>query len=590
MAVVFPAVTPREKPLEVKASAVGQGGMWSFIQPGEGAYWPDLSVTEWLARSPGLRVTRSGGRGLLHSLFLRGGGSGDTLFLLDGVPLNDPATPGESFDLSLLDSLELENLEILRGAGVSWGGPGGLNGVVRLRGARGAGRANGSFLLDTLGGGRGRFSFGVGHEQASLRLGLGVVSARDYAADPVAGHRERDAHLQYTLQIKPWLRLGNGLEVEGTLRWAVARTDLDEVALVGAVDDGDFQQRRRRDVAALRLRYEPSDGCWEQGLLFWVLRTKQRWENGPAHPDTQAEPFKSGSDGRRGGFSWSLGWRPARGHSGLLELEVERRRLRNTQGPAHDLRRVARFSWRLERGSYLVSAGLRLLHLPRAGKAFAWNLSGEMETPLTGLYLSGAVGRQLKAPSLFNLYDPRYGNPELRVERSLAWDTGLIYRSERWRWSGSFYSSRLRNRVGFQDGRYLNVQREKLQGIEAAVSLQATPGLEFYADYTLSRAHAAARELPRRGYARLNLGSRWRHNALDLGVHLRHEGRRLDLGGRLPSYAVLGLRVGRRLQPRLELFLQMDNVLDKNYQEVAGYWSPGITVHAGLRLSAERKP
>lgn len=582
----MPWVLAEGQPLEVTAVSEAFSGppgiAHTLLDPGEGAYWPGLSPAELLARVPGLQVTRTGGRGGLGSLYVRGGGSGDTLFLLDGVPLNEPNAPGNAFDLSLLDPVDLERLELLRGPGAHWSGPPGLGGVVHLRGARGAGDTAGSLFLDTLGGGSGRFAFGIGDDRAALRVGLGVVGARDYVADPAAGHRERDEHLQYTLQLRPSWRPVPGLELGGTLRWSAADTDLDDYT-VGVVDDADYRQRRRRGLVSLRLLHRPSGGTWEQRFLLWHVRGKHHFENGPAQPDSDGEPFSSVLNGRREGLSWNLAWRPAAGHRGLLELEAERQRLGGIAG-ARGLRRGARLAWRLDVRRYAVEAGLRLVRLRRAGTVFTWNLNGRLQTPLPGLSLLGAAGSTLQAPSLFSLYDPRYGNPGLRAERGVGWDAGLAYRLSRLSWEGRFYSTRLRDRLDFMEGRYLNLRREKLRGVETALKLQASPGLRLYADYTLSLARAAGRALPRRGYARLNVGARWRRGALDLGVHLRHEGRRRGLNGRLPSYTVLALRAGRRLRPRLEVFLQVENSLNKDYQEIEGYWSPGLSVRAGLRL------
>src|SRR5678815_1601436 len=50
------------------------------------------------------------------SLFLRGATDKYTLILLDGIPLNEPAGVGGSFDLRLLSLDNIERIEILKGS------------------------------------------------------------------------------------------------------------------------------------------------------------------------------------------------------------------------------------------------------------------------------------------------------------------------------------------------------------------------------------------------------------------------------------------------------------------------------------------
>ncbi len=50
------------------------------------------------------------------SLYLRGATDKYTLILLDGIPLNEPAGVGGSFDLRLLSLDNIERIEILKGS------------------------------------------------------------------------------------------------------------------------------------------------------------------------------------------------------------------------------------------------------------------------------------------------------------------------------------------------------------------------------------------------------------------------------------------------------------------------------------------
>ena len=76
----------------------------------------DASVTDLLRGVPGLQVTQPGGRGGVASLFLRGGEPNFTVFMIDGVEVNDPNnTRGGSFDLATLSLDAVQRIEIVRG-------------------------------------------------------------------------------------------------------------------------------------------------------------------------------------------------------------------------------------------------------------------------------------------------------------------------------------------------------------------------------------------------------------------------------------------------------------------------------------------
>ncbi len=91
------------------------------------------SVLALLEEVPGVAVARNGGLGLQGSLFVRGGESNFARILVDGVPVNEP---GGEYNLGPLLPLELERIEVVRGATSSLYGTDALAGVVHLVTAR----------------------------------------------------------------------------------------------------------------------------------------------------------------------------------------------------------------------------------------------------------------------------------------------------------------------------------------------------------------------------------------------------------------------------------------------------------------------
>lgn len=66
------------------------------------------------------------------SIFLRGASGNYTLILLDGVPLNDPAGIGGSFDIRLIPLEQIERIEILKGSQSTLYGANAIAGVINI--------------------------------------------------------------------------------------------------------------------------------------------------------------------------------------------------------------------------------------------------------------------------------------------------------------------------------------------------------------------------------------------------------------------------------------------------------------------------
>jgi outer membrane cobalamin receptor len=71
-------------------------------------------VSDALCDVPGLAVNRSGTFGALTQVRIRGAEGNQTLVIIDGVKMNDPAG-GDEFDFSTLLASDIERIEVLRG-------------------------------------------------------------------------------------------------------------------------------------------------------------------------------------------------------------------------------------------------------------------------------------------------------------------------------------------------------------------------------------------------------------------------------------------------------------------------------------------
>lgn len=80
----------------------------------------------------GLDVYSDGPIGQKTSIFLRGTNSNHTLVLLNGIPINDPASPKGMYDFGYDFLFGLQKIEIYKGANGAIFGPGAIGGAINL--------------------------------------------------------------------------------------------------------------------------------------------------------------------------------------------------------------------------------------------------------------------------------------------------------------------------------------------------------------------------------------------------------------------------------------------------------------------------
>lgn len=78
------------------------GDSVTLIEPDEVRASQKLAVSDLLATTPGITVSRNGGLGTTTQLRIRGAESDQTVVLIDGVKLNDPSSAGGGFDFGNL--------------------------------------------------------------------------------------------------------------------------------------------------------------------------------------------------------------------------------------------------------------------------------------------------------------------------------------------------------------------------------------------------------------------------------------------------------------------------------------------------------
>ena len=228
----------------------------------------------------------------------------------------------------------------------------------------------------------------------------------------------------------------------------------------------------------------------------------------------------------------------------------------------------------------------------------SWRATGAFLIPETDTKLRASGGTGGKAPTLFQLFAPTFGTPDLRPERSIGWDAGMdqAFFGGRARLSATVFGNWFDDLIEFNGllarNNYYNVTRARTYGVELEGEVVLVPGLlRLTGAYTYLHARDEKTNLTlarrpsdvgRLGLAITPLPGLLVEPRLTL-VSERFSGAGETL--RLPPYARLDLYAEYRIDETWRIFGRIENITDARYQEVLNYGTTGRAAYAGLSVT-----
>jgi iron complex outermembrane receptor protein len=480
----------------------------STIDAGEIEAKHELSLTEALRGTPGVRVQQQGSPGALTTLRLRGQRNFDTALLLDGLRVRDAGDINGSA-LSLMTDLSpvaLDRVEVLRGAGSSIYGTHAIGGVVNMITAVGSPgfHMNAGFDGGSLATYRERIEASGGNELLGFNLGVNRVDVRNgIDGDDAYGNTGFAGRLQFnptpSIMIAGNLygNIANARVNDNPFPLPAAFTSTQRFpdAVEGVTFQPDFnnpdQGRRNRLLAGSgRFSHIVSDTV-SYSVAYQRVSSNRRNYNGPAVDPRFASFVPFGDfeflninrgnidtvDGRVN-FSFS--------RSNLLTagFEFERESLFQSSQPSFttfnnttDRQRtfavfgqdqLSFFDDRLRlsigvRGQwYRISSADRPGFLQ--GRDTESSITGDGSIAYfirrSGTKLRAHVGNGFRAPSLFERFGEgtfgsagivRFGDPTLRAEQSISVDGGFDQRlaNDKVLFGATYFYTRLQRAIAF---------------------------------------------------------------------------------------------------------------------------------------------
>jgi vitamin B12 transporter len=260
---------------------------------------------------------------------------------------------------------------------------------------------------------------------------------------------------------------------------------------------------------------------------------------------------------------------------------------------------------------WFTTLGVRVDDHDRFGTEATYRFTTAYLVKQTGTKIRGSYGSGFRSPSLYELYAPALplwsflgGNANLKPEKSTGWDIGVEQTLQimKTHLSVTWFRNDFKDMIRYMtdsatwNSYYDNVDKAHSQGIELTASLQPLDELAFKATYTYTEAKddtsgsaTYGKHWAYRPKNKLTFDANYSFlKKANLNLGLVYVGTRYsdaDNNNKMKDYLLVNLAGSYDITKNLQVFGRVDNLFDRQYEEVAGYGTPGIGAYGGVKVS-----
>ena len=536
-------------------------------------------VMELLRLESGIDMARSGGPGQATSLFMRGTNSNHVLVLIDGVRAAS-ATTG-AFAWAQMSASQIERIEIVRGPRASLYGSDAIGGVINIFTRK----------PQELTAGIEAGSYGTTNINAGLATGKKrrfTLNAENRSTDGFSAQNEKgsdfnpddDGYDNTSVTASLLYPLGDDISFKFDGWVSDGETEFDQ----GVTDS-------QNETFGLTIKTHSTD-TWSH--VFRAGYAKDDLDTRSAFPSAILT--------RRRTVEWQNDITVGNDSLLTLGLSYIRDMARNTDNSVDVIvfdkgttDKAVFADWQSAYNTNDYQLSMRFDNHDTFGNETTGNLAWGRNVH-KNIRLLASYGTAFRAPTINELYHPGFGgffagNPNLEPETSQTLEFGARFDLPAdSRLELNLYDTRIDKLIVFEgiNSQAINLDKADIKGLEVSHTLTDGPW-SYKTGLTLQNARNSTTdtELLRRPDRKLAVRIRRDFGTLAyMGLELLASSERKDVGNiTLPGYGVVNLNIGYRLGSELGVEARMENILDKEYELVSGYNTPGASAYIGLRYT-----
>lgn len=540
-------------------------------------------VIDALRELPSVLIRNNGGIGNSFGMTIRGLNGDRPVVFVDGIKVSNPTT-GRMINPGLLFSDTVESVELLKGPQSSLYGADALAGVLNITtrkpdAGEKSGSAKAGYGTDNTY--QGSTNLLMNEGKWDLSMSLNHYSSDGYSS--LAADNEDDGYENTTANLKV------GYEVNEVLNLYLASYYIDSEADYDAsAADNSGTNDSEQIFAKTGAIFQATD-IWETQLSFAYTGIDNTDENNTSG--------KTKFKGDRYETEWrnvvavNESWTVAAGAGYEHEENRENDDTRHNSSYYVDnnLEVIDNLFWTLG-GRYDSPSGY--------GDQKTWRTTfSYLVEPISSRF-HGSYGTSYRAPSLDNLtYNPDLKNQEgegwdVGVEVTLFEDTVIV--------DVTAFGYDIDNKMSWDPtapgswpgwpGAMVNENYES-DGVETSLTWKVQPKLTFRGNYTYTDATSDVTKEPLytpKHQANVSLTWKTLEDKLDLKGSVLYIGERNAQYGSTdesPDYATVNLAAQYAISEMWTVWTSANNILDKDYEEIAGYNTQGFNMMAGVRVN-----
>jgi vitamin B12 transporter len=554
------------------------------------------TIIEALKEVEGVQLRQTGSFGGPTSIFIRGGNYGQATIMIDNVPLYDAMGVYRGDFGAFLPHLsieQIERIEIVRGPQSVLYGSSAMTGVINIITKKGKGKPSISVFSE----GGSYSSFREGLELSGGDKGfnyvLNYLRFDTNGISKATSYQERDSYHLDNLFLKIEGKVKEKITMGGTITYNDADTELDYYFDPNTskyiIDAPDYRQKSKLLGTKTYFNHKIFP-FWQQKVLFSYTKTDRDYKKDGRRKDYY--------DGKLYYTSWQheLKFKPITLIAGFdYQKEV---------GASKEFKkkRQDEKAWFLEtifkkQGLYL-SAGMRYNRHQTAGDRLTYKVAAAYHLfPSTKLHSSFGTG--FRAPTIYQLFDPTYGNKALKPEKNQGYDFGITqsFLNKKIEADITYFFNWFEDLISFYAqtqelilGRYQNITTAHTEGIEFSLNITPVSWFKILTNYSWLDAKDTTTNtyLPRmskhkgsvtlaffkKDKATLSLTGTY------FGKHFDSEYNKNHLGG----YFSLNLASRYQISSHLIISLRFQNLLDRQYEEIKGYSGYPFMAFLGAKI------
>ena len=425
------------------------------------------------------------------------------------------------------------------------------------------------------------------------------------AASEKNGNTEKDGYKNTSLYSTLGFTPTDNSDLNFNLRFTDALSNIDSYGM----DDPNYTEETRQVFFRTQGHFSLFKGIWEHKLGFSVT-DHDRYSRDDTDVDHPVDASLRTYNGQIFNFDWQNNVFIHDANTLTFGIETEEEKGKSylysdsMWGPYEStfVERTARTT-----GFYLqdhiklwdtwyTTAGVRWDHHSMFGTEATFRITSALLVQKTGTTFKGSFGTGFKSPTLYQLYSDE-GDENLNPEESAGWDLGVEQSlfENRATFGTTVFHNDVDPMIDFDlmAWEYFNTAGIT-KGVEIFSSVQPVDNLTFRFSYTYTNTKDknTNEKLIRRPNNKFNIDMNYSYlEKGNFNLEMLYVGERDNEVGfppqrvKMDSYVLVNPAFSYKLSRNVQAFGRIDNLFDRDYEEVTGYGTPGFTAYGGIKVT-----